>query len=124
MPTIQSQAIQNANTIMNLATQLLSLSQQVTIVNNAWLDDATANTLNAMGTVALNADGTLGTADPSPNTSHPLNLALYPTLNRALSANQIASMLTVLNSIPSFVAGNAIASTASVRAILNSATGG
>ena|ERR1700678_2502120 len=124
MATVQSQAIQNANTIISLAQQLLTISQQITTVSAAWSDDNTANTLNAMGTVALNADGSLGTPDGTPNTAHPLNLTTYPTLNRAISANSLAAMLTILNNIPLYVAGTAVGATSGVRGILNSATGG
>ncbi len=124
MATEQTQAIQNANAIISLAGQLLTLSQQITSASNAWTDDSTANVLNAMGTVTLNADGTLGAADGSPNVAHPLNLALYPALSRALSANQIAALLTILNNIPTYVAGSAVSATAGVRGILDQAVGG
>lgn len=122
--TVQSQAIQNANTIMSLAAQLLALSSAITQVGNAWTDDSSANTLNAMATVALNTDGSQGTADGSPNNAHPLSLTLFPTLTRSISSNQIASMLTVLQTIPTLVGGSAVGAQAGMRAILNSATGG
>lgn len=122
--TLQSQAIVNVNTIINLASQLLTLSSAIAAVNNAWLDDGTANVINAMGTVTLNTDGTLGTADLTANVTHPFNVVTYPTLLRAISANQVASLLTVLNNIPTYVAGTAVAATPGVRGILNAAIGG
>jgi hypothetical protein len=124
MATQQTQAIQNVNTIISLAQQLLALSTSITSINNAWQDDGTANVINAMGTQALNTDGSLGAADGSPNNAHPMNLTTYPTLSRAISANQVASLLTVLNNIPVYVSGSSVSATAGVRGILNAATGG
>lgn len=120
----QTQAIQNANTIISLAAQLLTLSQSITQVNNAWQDQGSANVLNAMATRAAKTDGTLGTADVTPNNANPIDIGAYITLNRAISSNTLAAMLTVLNNIPTYVAGSAVAATSGVRAICNQATGG
>jgi hypothetical protein len=121
--TPQSQAIGIANQLISMAQVLNDLYQTVTILNQQWTDDAVANTLNAMGTVAQNADGSLGAADATPNPAHPLNLTTYPTLYRAVSANQIASLLTILQNILTYVNGSAVSATGGVRANLNNVTG-
>lgn len=122
--TPQTQAIAIANTIIGLAQQLKTLSDQIAAVNLQWQDDGTANTLNALATTTVNVDGTAGTVDGTPNVAHPINVAVYTALNRAISANDLASLLTVLNSVPNYVAGGAISATPGVRGILNKVIGG
>src|SRR6266436_6441176 len=90
----QTQAIQTANTMFNLAAQLMSLYTQMVALDAAWLDQGSAAVLAAMGTVIQNADGSLGTADVTPNITHPLDPTKYPSIQRSLSSNQIASFNT------------------------------
>lgn len=122
--TAQSQAIQTANTIMGLASQLLNIYQQMVIIDAAWTDDAVAVTVAAMATTALNADGSSGAADGTPNVAHPINLATYPSLSRAVSSNQIGQAKTILDGIVNYVGGSAVTTQASARPILNAVTGG
>ena len=124
MPTLNTQAIQTANNLMNLAQQLLIIYQQMVIIDAAWTDDTVATTIAAMGTVAVNADGTLGAADGTPNVAHPINLALYPSLSRAVSSNQIGQAKTIMDGIVAYVSGQAVSQQAGARAILNAVNGG
>lgn len=122
--TSQSQAIQTANTIMSLSSQLLSIYQQMVIIDAAWTDDAVAATVAAMATTALNADGSAGTADGSPNVTHPIDLSKYATLSRAVSSNQIGQAKTIMDGIVAYVGGQAVSTQGAARAILNAVTGG
>jgi len=122
--TQQSQAIQTANTIMGLAGQLLNIYQQMVILDAAWTDDAVAATIAAMGTTALNADGSAGAADGAANVAHPIDLSKYPALSRAVSSNQIGQAKTILDGIVSYVGGQAVTTQAAARGILNAVTGG
>ena len=124
MPTLNTQAIQTANNLMNLAQQLLIIYQQMVIIDAAWTDDTVATTIAAMGTVTVNGDGTLGTADGAPNVAHPINLALYPSLSRAVSSNQIGQVKTIMDGIVAYVGGQAVSQQAGARAILNAVNGG
>lgn len=126
MPTAQTQAIQNANAIIGLAQQLLVLYSQIVTANNAWNDDGSLTIVDALATCAQNTDGSLGTADASPVTTHPIDtrVAANTALSRAVSASNISSCLTQLNSVVSFVNGNAVAATTGVRSLLNQVTGG
>lgn len=126
MPTLQSQSIQNANTIIGLAQQLLVLYGQITAASNAWNDDGSLAVINALATCALNVDGSLGTADGTPVTTHPIDTRVpaNTALSRAVSASNIASCLTQLNNVASFINGNAVAATPGVRSLLNQVTGG
>ena len=116
--------LQTANNLMNLAQQLLIIYQQMVIIDAAWTDDTVATTIAAMGTVAVNADGTLGAADGTPNVAHPINLALYPSLSRAVSSNQIGQAKTIMDGIVAYVSGQAVSQQAGARAILNAVNGG
>lgn len=122
--TQQTQSIQIANQLIGLSSQLMSIYTQMVVLDAAWTDNGTANVLNAMGTVALNTDGSLGAVDGAANTAHPLDPAKYPTLSRSLSSVQITQMKTVLDNIVTYVNGSAVSATASARAILNNSTGG
>jgi hypothetical protein len=62
--------------------------------------------------------------DGAPNVAHPINPTLYPTMNRAISSNQIAQLKTILDGIVAYVGGSAVTTQAGARAILNIAVGG
>src|SRR5216684_2857305 len=107
MATQQSQAIQVANQLMSLSQQLLSIYQQMLTLDAAWTDDAVATVVAAMATTALNADGSSGAADGTPNVAHP-----------------IAQAKTIMDGIVAYVGGQAVTTQAGARAILNAVTGG
>ena len=122
--TEQSQAIQNANLIINLSGQLLGLYNSIILANNAWQDDGSLSILSSMTTISQNSDGTLGTADGSPNLAHPLNINTYSGLSRAVSVNQLTSALTQLNNIVSYINGSSLSGQVGIRSVLNQVTGG
>ncbi len=122
--TPQSQAIQTANLLMSLSQQLLQIYQQMVVLDAAWSDDAVATTIAAMGTTALNADGSPGTADGAPNAAHPISLTAYPTLSRAVTSTQISQAKTIMDGIVSYVGGSAVSTQIGARAILNAVAGG
>jgi hypothetical protein len=120
----QSQAIQVANQLISLSNSLMQIYEALVVLDAAWTDNSLATVINALGTVLLNADGSTGTADVSPVTTHPIDPTKYPTLTRTLSATQITQLKTVLDNIVTYVNGSAVSATATARAILNSAVGG
>ena len=120
---IQSQAIGLANTTIALGAQLLALYQQITALDQAWSDVNAGATINALGTVAQNADGSLGAADGAPVVTHPISPALYPSLMRSMSANQITVVKTMLDNVATYVNGTAVSATGGVRQALNTASG-
>ena len=122
--TQQMQAIANANQVMGLAGQLLSLYNQVLTVNANWQDDNSLAVMNAMGTAKLNTDGTIGASDTAPVSGNPLDPTKYPTLSHAASVSQITSALTQLNNIVNYINGQALAATPGVRTVLNTVSGG
>lgn len=122
--TQQSQAIANANILISLAGQLLSIYNTMVVLDGSWTDQSTATVLAALQTVALNADGSLGAPDASPNSAHPINAPSFPPLARALSSTQITQIKTILDGIVSYVGGTAVTTQPSARPILNAAVGG
>jgi hypothetical protein len=122
--TQQSQAIANANQIMNLAAQMLSIYSQTQAVNANWQDDNSLAVMNAMGTAKQNVDGTIGAADTTPVIGNPLDPNKYPTLSHAVSVSAITSALTQLNNVVNFINGQALPATPGVRTVLNTVSGG
>lgn len=122
--TPQTQAIQVANALVSASQQLMALYQLMVTIDQQWTDDAVATTLAAMTTAALNADGSVGANDGSPNTSHPISPTTYPTMTRALSSTQFAQIKTILDGIVNYVGGSAVSTQVGARAIINFAVGG
>jgi hypothetical protein len=122
--TLQSQAIDATNSGINAAQTLMTLYVQLVHVQNVWQDMNVGQTLTAMNTVALNADGSMGAADASPNANHPIDTTKYPTLSRSLSSTQIAQIKTILDGVVSYINGTAVTTQPGARAILNAAIGG
>jgi hypothetical protein len=120
MSTPQNQAINVANNIIGLAAQLKAVYDAYKVVSAQWTDVAVANTLNAQATALANTDGSLGAADGTPNVAHPIATV---GLSRALSANQVTSMKTVLDGFVTYVEGGAVSANPGARAILSSAAG-
>lgn len=109
---------------MSLSAQLMALYQEMVILDAAWTDHGDAAALAAMGTTALNADGTVGVADGTPNIAHPISLTLYPGFTRAVSSTQISQAKTIMDGLVSYINGTAVATQAGSRAILNAVIGG
>lgn len=120
----QSQAVQTANQLINLAAQLMNIYQQMVVLDAAWTDQGSAAVLAALGTVAVGADGSTGAADANPTAGHPIDPTKYPALSHTLSATQITQLKTVLDNIVTYVNGQAVPATASARGILNASFGG
>jgi hypothetical protein len=121
MTTPQTQAVQVANGLIICAQQFMNLYQQMVALDAQWTDQGVATILAAMSTSAQNADGSIGTADGSPNVAHPITSTL---LSRAISSNQIGQMKTVLDGLVTYINGSAVTTQAGARAILNVAVGG
>jgi hypothetical protein len=122
--TKQSQVLQLANTINALAPQVLALADQINQLSAQWAALNGQGVLDALGTVAQNADGSLGATDGTPQTGHPINPALYPALARATSSYNYGATLTLLQQIATLVAGGAPAQQAGAVDLLAQMTGG
>lgn len=119
--TPQTQAIQVANALIGAAQQLMSVYQQMVVLDAQWTDQGVAAIIAALATAAQNTDGSIGTPDGSPNVAHPITSTL---LGRAISSNQIGQIKTIMDGIVNYVNGQAVLTQAGARAILNVAVGG
>jgi hypothetical protein len=118
--TPQSQAINGANDLL-FAMQVL---QQARATCDNFLRQWTANGYgtiwNAMATTAQNADGSLGTADGTPNNAHVIDTRLAGAANLAtpISATNLANAVTLLQALDAFFT-NAVVATSNRDAIMN-----
>lgn len=119
--TPQTQAAQVVNGLIACAQQMMTIYQQMVALDAQWTDQNVANIVAAMATAAQNADGSIGATDATPNTAHPITSAL---LTRAISSTQIAQIKTILDGMVGYINGQAVATQAGSRAILNVAVGG
>ncbi len=122
--TLNSQAIKVANTIVSLSQQMMTNYQQIVALDAAWTDIGAATVIAAMATATLNADGSIGSVDATPNTAHPINALLYPQLSQAVSSTQLAQAKTILDALRSLIEGSAVSAQGGARAILTAMING
>lgn len=111
MPVTQETQVANiANTMLALVSGAYSLQQQINQLSTQWTNLSAANALNAFPTAPLLTTGALGTADVSSNVAHPIDARTVDggLINRAVSANNLASMLTLLQGISAAISGTAV----------------
>ena len=96
---------------VNAATQLVGLAQQFQSIRaaaKAFVDQYNSegwnNFWNAMATAAVNADGSLGAADGSPNTAHPITVG-----NVNKSATSLIAGVTLLQDFLNFCQNGVVA---------------
>lgn len=120
MATPESQAI-------NLANDLLAVMQLLQAARNAGDDFLRKYTAcnasavwDAMATCAVNADGSLGTADGTPNTAHVIDTRLtnQAGLLTPLSAANLVNGAALLQALDAFFTNQAVA-TSNRDAVLN-----
>jgi hypothetical protein len=126
--TLESQAIGVANTLLMTAQSLVALVNTINATSTEYTQLTLGTVFSAMATAAVNADGSLGTADATPNAAHPINPAALLTaqgltLNRAISATDLGSLLTFLQAVASLAAGNVVTQQGQAPQILAKITG-
>lgn len=111
MATQQSQAVNLANGFLALA----SAAQQLGLLANQLVTQygsiSANNTWNSMVTSALNADGSLGTADGSPNVAHVIDTRVVTGLNRSISPNNLVQLEVFAVAFQAFMSGAAVSAT-------------
>ncbi|HLW67827.1 MAG TPA: hypothetical protein VKS79_21090 [Gemmataceae bacterium] len=108
MATQQASAITEAN-------NLIALMKQIQALRPAWNDFITrynsegwAAIWQALPTAALNGDGSLGTADGSPNAFHPIDTRIVTTLNKSVSKAQLTNGVVLLQQLQNFMTDAAV----------------
>jgi hypothetical protein len=125
---LESQAIGVANTLLTTAQSLVGLINTINQTSGQYTQLTLGTVFAAMPTATPNADGSLGTADATPNVAHPINAPLLQTnqgltLNRAISANDIGSLLTFLQAVAALAAGSAVTQQGQAPQVLAKITG-
>lgn len=105
--TLQSQSIQVANELMAIGSTLYTLEQTINQVTQTYTQLTMGTVFAAFPTTAVNADGSLGTADGAANAAHVIDtrIAAVSSLARAISANDLASLVTLLQAVAQLLSG-------------------
>lgn len=111
MPTQETQVDSIANTIINLTSAVDGIRQQINAVSAAYTNLSAATKLNNFPTAPLTTTGGLGTADASPVVTNPIDTrtVIGGGISRAVSANNLAGMMTGLQGIATVINGGSVA---------------
>lgn len=122
--TPQSQVIGAANQLINIGQQLYNLQIAIDAVNKQYSQLTLGTTLGALATTATATDGSLGAADGSPNAAHSIDTRIYTTLSRAISANDLGSLNTLITAVSTLLSGSAVSQQGQAPQLLNKIIGG
>jgi hypothetical protein len=114
--TPNSQAIELANALVDIAQRLVYAAQYIELT--------LGTTFEAMGTIGTNADGSLGEDDATPNPAHPISPRLYVEIGRLISANDIGSLMTLLQEVSKLLKGQPVAQQGQAPQLLAKLVGG
>jgi hypothetical protein len=115
-------AVSQVNSIQSLVAQLNGILANVRTIVAVNASNPMGNNWNALNTTALAGDGTLGTADGTPNTAHKIDSRVYTALNRAVSATDATNGLQCLVDFNAFMNGTAVSANAARPAQVNALT--
>lgn len=102
--TPQQAAVDAANELISLAQQARTLSDNTDAFLKRNTSEAYGAIWGAMQTAAVNSDGSIGTVDSNPVTTHPIVGPALSPINR--SSNTLALGLQFLTDYQTFVAAN------------------
>ena len=111
MPTTpQNQAANFLNTLISLGASLDSIRTAIDAAANFANEAGGAGILSAFPTAPLSADGSLGTPDATPDTSHPIDTRTPAgeLLSRAFTANDAVALLNALGGVANVIRGQAL----------------
>jgi hypothetical protein len=108
--TQQSAAVNAANALGDLiVNQLLTLRSAVNEYVTKYNDANFSAVWNALPTAPANTDGSLGTADGSPNVAHPIDTRVVSTLRYPRSADDYVNAVAALQALQNFFTGGVVA---------------
>jgi len=122
--TRQTQAASVANSLVQLVLQAYNLKLAIDQNSATWTNLGVANMINAFPTAPALTTGALGTADGSPTVANPIDTRTVDgaLLLRAISANDLASMLTYLQGISSCIGGTAVSANGAALSLIAKAS--
>ena len=109
--TQQDQTAGIANQIISLTSQLYGIGQAINLLSSQWTNLSVANKLNAFPTSPLTPTGGITSpGDAEPVVTDPIDITQNPgsLLSRAMSANDLAGLLTFLQGVASVIGGGAV----------------
>lgn len=108
--TQETQVANVANSIISLASAMSGIAAQIAAVSLAWTNLSAANKLNAFPTAPLTTTGGLGAADGAPVVTNPIDVRTLDgsLITRAVSASNVASMLTFLQGVQNVIGGGTV----------------
>lgn len=116
--TKQSRAVAAANALIGINQQLVALMASIDNFVKAYNSEGYSTVWSNLPTCAQNADGSLGTADSTPTSGHPINTATIPALLKAVPATQLVSGVTMIEQLQNFF-GNVAVTTGNYRQTLD-----
>lgn len=122
--TRETQAAGVANLILQLVAQAQSLKLSIDQASATWTNLSVANMINAFPSAPTLTTGALGTADGTPNVANVIDTRTVDgaLLLRAISANDIASMLTFLQGVSSCIGGSAVSANGAAVSLIAKAS--
>ncbi len=109
--TKQTKAVAAAAAVETIAQQLSALRATIENLVTEYNSEGYSTTWGNLATAALNADGSLGTADGTPTSGHPIDTRVVAGLPKAVSASQLVAGVTMIEQLQNFFS-NAAVSTA------------
>ena len=122
--TSQSQAVSIANNLIGIAQSLYGLQTSIQQATGQFTELTLATPLGAMATTAVNADGSLGTADATPVSGHVIDTRVITGLNRAIPATTISSLVTLLQAVNTLLSGSTVTQQGQAPQVLAQLSGG
>lgn len=126
MPSTQETLVAGvANQIIHLTSALALIQQQINLASAQWTNLSAATKLNAFPTAAATTTGGIGVADGSSVTTNPINTGVAPgtEIVAAISATNVASMLTYLQGISTAIGGGALSANGAAVQLVALASG-
>lgn len=115
-------AIDYANQIIALATQLRNIRALIAEIVTLNVTSPFGNLWATFATTNTNADGTLATADSTPNVAHPIDPRVYTGLTRAVKSGDLTNALQLIVDFQAFMAGTALVANGARPANINAVT--
>lgn len=107
-PTPQSMAAQAANRLLGLMQTFQTFRREVNDFVTQYNDFGFNTIWNALPTAPQNTDGSLGTADGSPNTAHPIDTRVVSMLLMSMSATALINGVSTFTDFQKFLTNQAV----------------
>jgi hypothetical protein len=106
----QDKALSQANALLALMVQFQGLRSSLDELIYQYISETYNTIWGALPTAALNADGSLGAADPSPVSTHPIDTRVgnASVLTKVISQSQLVAGISFLQDFQKFLNNQAV----------------